>query len=77
VRGKRKERKKYRELKKLTGRDSVLINSELNKHLERMRKKKREKKKLKNPRFKCNKISVLIVLVLLLQHPVLLLVFKQ
>jgi hypothetical protein len=38
-----------------------------------MEKKKKEGKKL---RFKCNKVSVLILLVLLLQHPVLVLVFE-
>jgi hypothetical protein len=32
-------------VKKLTGRDSALINSELNKHLERKRKKKKEERK--------------------------------
>jgi hypothetical protein len=31
----------------------------------------------KNSRFRNNRISVLVVLVLLLQHPVLVLVFKQ
>jgi hypothetical protein len=40
-----------------------------------MEKKKKEGKI--NPRFKCNKVSVLVVLVLLLQHPVLVLVFNQ
>jgi hypothetical protein len=54
MRGWRKQRKKRkrknREPKKLTGRDSVLINSEQNKH-SREREKKREKGK-KNPRFR-------------------------
>jgi hypothetical protein len=47
----------------------MLINSELNKHWRdrEKREKKREKKKKKrkekkNPQFKCNKVSVLIVL---------------
>jgi hypothetical protein len=40
-----------------------------NKHLERKRKK--------NSRFRNHRISVSVVMVLLLQHPVLLLVFKQ
>jgi hypothetical protein len=48
VRRKRKQRKKRlknREPKKLTGSDSVVINSELNKHVERKRKKKNDDRK--------------------------------
>jgi hypothetical protein len=74
---KEKKKEKNRELKKLTGRDIVLISSELTKHLERKRKKKKEEKKKTNPRFRCNKVSGSIVLVLLLQHPVLVLVFEK
>jgi hypothetical protein len=36
-----------------------------------------KKKKEKNTRFRNNEVSVFIVLLLLLQHPVLVLVFKQ
>jgi hypothetical protein len=39
--------------------------------------KKQSKQTQKNSRFRNNRISVLVVLVLLLQHPVLVLVFKQ
>jgi hypothetical protein len=38
------------------------------------KKKKRERKK--NPRFRCNDVLVLVVLMLLLQHPVLEFVFE-
>jgi succinate dehydrogenase hydrophobic anchor subunit len=42
-----------------------------------MSKQTRNKQTNKNSRFRINRISVLVVLVLLLQLPVLLLVFKQ
>jgi hypothetical protein len=58
-------KEKIREPKKLTGRDGVLTYNELNKHLERKRKKKTYS------RFMNSEVSVLLVLVLLLQHPVL------
>jgi hypothetical protein len=65
----KEKKEKNREPKKSTGRDGGLTKSEQDKHLER--------KKKKNSRFRNNRISVLVVLVLLLQHPVLVLVFKQ
>jgi hypothetical protein len=39
------------------------------------KRRKKKKKEKKNPRFKFNYVSALIVQVLLLQHPVLVLVF--
>jgi hypothetical protein len=63
-----RQKEKKIDPKKSTGRDGGQTDSEQDKHLER---------KKKNSRFRNNRISVLVVLVLLLQHPVLVLVLKQ
>jgi hypothetical protein len=52
VKRERKEKRKNTEPKKLTRRDCVLTNSELNKHLDRKRNKKN------NPRLNHNEVSV-------------------
>jgi uncharacterized membrane protein len=55
------------------------INREIgtNTHKQTNRKQNKQRNTQKHSRFRNNRISVLVVLVLLLQHPVLVLIFKQ
>jgi hypothetical protein len=66
----KKEKEKNREPKKSAGRHGGLTHSEQEKHLERKRKKT-------TFQVRNDGVSVLVVLVLLLHHPILVLIFKQ